>query len=153
MENLEMIDGLRKRTNCTYAEAKNALERTNYDMVEAIILIERESKKESRNTYSYENRNSSYENTGDYKSFDIDGREVMDKAKKCTGKIIKKGKRNRIAISKDGKTILNVSLLTLGIVTVLTSGIAAVVLGGSIFFGYRVSVSGEDFERNERRTY
>ncbi len=41
---LEMIDELRSRVNVTYEEAKDALERTEGDVVKSIILLERQKK-------------------------------------------------------------------------------------------------------------
>ena len=39
----EKVEKLRERANVSYEEAKNALERSNGDMLDAMILLERES--------------------------------------------------------------------------------------------------------------
>jgi len=41
---LEQIDLLMQRAHVTYAEAKEALERTNGDVLEALLFLEREAK-------------------------------------------------------------------------------------------------------------
>jgi len=38
---LELIDEMRKRTNCSYQEAKELLEKHNGDIIEAIIEFEK----------------------------------------------------------------------------------------------------------------
>lgn len=40
--NFELIDEFRRRTNASYDEAKHYLERTNGDLLEAVIAYERE---------------------------------------------------------------------------------------------------------------
>ena len=39
--NLELIDELRKRANVSYEDARDALEKCNGDMVEALIYLEK----------------------------------------------------------------------------------------------------------------
>ena len=41
---LEMIDAVRERTGADYAEAKEALEKTDGSVVDAIVLLEKKSK-------------------------------------------------------------------------------------------------------------
>lgn len=45
---LEQIDLIMKRTHVTYTEAKDALERSNGDVVEALALLEKEGKANRR---------------------------------------------------------------------------------------------------------
>jgi hypothetical protein len=42
--NLDQIEALRERANVSYEEAKAALEACNYDIVEALIYLERQNK-------------------------------------------------------------------------------------------------------------
>ena len=41
---LEQIDFLRERANVSYREAKEALEETGGDIVEALVMLERQNK-------------------------------------------------------------------------------------------------------------
>lgn len=45
---LEQIDLLRKRANVSYQDAKEALEKSNNDIVEALIYLEKENKVKSK---------------------------------------------------------------------------------------------------------
>lgn len=54
---LEQIDLLMRRTNVTYAEAKNALEQCNGDVVEALLYLERLENSYSKNLKPYSNNN------------------------------------------------------------------------------------------------
>lgn len=52
--NIEQIDLLRKRANVSYEEAKEALEKNNYDLVEALVYLEQKNKTKSfKNTSSF----------------------------------------------------------------------------------------------------
>lgn len=74
MITLEMIDELRKRMNCTYEEARNALERTNGDIIDAILLIE----KGDKSTYETDER----EERRDPFNFNFDFGAIQDKTEK-----------------------------------------------------------------------
>jgi UBA/TS-N domain. len=49
---LEKIDIIRERTNVSYAEAKKALEIADGNVVDALIYIEEDQKKEEENSYT-----------------------------------------------------------------------------------------------------
>ena len=85
--NLEKIELVKDRTGCTYAEAKEALEKADGSVVDAIIDIEAKLNKE----------------------FDaVDGGSLKDSPIFAKMKeIVDKGNVSRILISKDGKTIVN----------------------------------------------
>ena len=44
MDNLEKVEKLREKTGVSYEEAKAALEATNYDVLDAIIYLEKNGK-------------------------------------------------------------------------------------------------------------
>jgi len=101
MENnkLQKIDDILKRTNATYAEAKQALEDANDDVLEAVILIE--------NRKNFKNTQSSAKQKGD---------QMMDQIKSFIGK----GNATKITIKKNGETIINIPV-TAGLIGALIS--------------------------------
>lgn len=44
MEHIEMVERLHEKANISYTDAKDALERSGWDMLEALVLLEREGK-------------------------------------------------------------------------------------------------------------
>jgi Transcription factor homologous to NACalpha-BTF3 len=82
---LERIDIVRERTKASYAEAKDALEKNNGNVVDAIIYIEK-------------NQKNVFDNISGA------GNEFVEKIKG----IVKKGNVNRIRIKKDGKVLLDI---------------------------------------------
>lgn len=82
---LEKIDIVRERTKVTYAEAKEALEKSDGNVVDAIIYLEGKQK----NVFD---------------SVSDAGNDFVDAIKK----IVKKGNVNRIRIKKDDKVLLDI---------------------------------------------
>ncbi|MBF8981991.1 DUF4342 domain-containing protein [Lutibacter sp. B2] len=95
---LEKIDLVRDRTGVSYKEAKQALENTNGDIIEAIIYIE-------------EKKNSTWSS-----SVSEAGNEVLEKIKD----VIKKGNVTKIILKKDEDIIMNIPV-TAGAVGALIS--------------------------------
>ena len=48
MEHIEMVEKLMEKANVSYAEAKQALENNNWDMLDALIELERQGKVHGR---------------------------------------------------------------------------------------------------------
>ena len=44
MTNFEMVETLREKANVTYEEARDALEAANWDLLDAMLLLEKEGK-------------------------------------------------------------------------------------------------------------
>lgn len=101
---LEQIDILRKRANVNYKEAKEALEKFDGDMVEALAYLEEEEKIRPEKSIS----NSSFYK--DTKSF------------------FSKLNNINFVVSKDGKTVLNISSLFALIIGVFTFPISLAII-------------------------
>ena len=105
---LEQVDKVKERTGVSYAEAKNALELTNGNVLEAIIFIEEKTKEENKNDESSESSNDTFNKT-----------ETISELKVWLKDLINKGNISRIKVSKDGNTIVDVPV---------NAGIAAAVI-------------------------
>lgn len=82
---LEKIDIVRERAKVSYTEAKDVLEKTNGNVVEALIYIEK-------------NQKNIFNNISDVSSDFVEA--IKD--------IVKKGNVNRIKIKKDNKVVLDI---------------------------------------------
>ncbi len=85
MEKLEKVDIVRERTGTTYEKAKEALENNEWDVVEAIIELEKQKKVES-------------------KIFNVKGKDVINKVKE----LIKQGNVAKIVVKKDGQKVVSI---------------------------------------------
>lgn len=134
---LEMIDEIIERTNCSYKEAKEALLKTDGDVLEAVILLESSGKIK--------------EKAKDKISSVTD--ELYEKIKN----ILDKGDVNRITIEKNEKIVMDIPV-TAGVVgaiffapAVITSVVAALATGHSVKI---IKESGEiiDFKEYSDKT-
>lgn len=98
---LEKIDLLRKRANVNYKEAKEALEKNEGNIVEALAYLEEENKLKPEKEY-------------------LDSSSFMQKVKN----IYRKANKIRLAITKDDSTLLNIPLPLALVVAVLVMPLA-----------------------------
>ena len=114
---LEKIELVKDRTGVTYKEAKEALEKTEGNVVEAIILIE-----------------DNVDDQGSTRKIGAKGEALIDKIKET----IKRGNVARIIVKKDGETFLNMPLNA----GVLGAVVApwGVVLGVVAAFGFKCQI-------------
>ncbi|WP_461205594.1 DUF4342 domain-containing protein [Clostridium sp. DL1XJH146] len=95
---LEKIDVVRERTGVTYRVAKEALEKTNGDVVEALIFIEDESKTVKNEVF-----------------------QGFEEFKEWIKNVVDKGNVTRVRVKKEDKTILNIPVnagVAVGVLTI-----------------------------------
>jgi hypothetical protein len=103
VENLEKIDIIRERMNVSYEEAKKALEARNWDVVEALILLEQEER-------------------GPREEIFVRGNELVEKIKE----LAHKGNVTRIRVKQDEKILVEIPV-TAGVVGVLLAPQLAII--------------------------
>lgn len=126
--NLESIDLLRERANVSYEEAREALERCNGDLVEALIYLEktqkiRAEKKECKGTF-------------------------WTKVKK----IIKKGNETKFIVKKNGENILKIPMTITVILAIAATPFFFLGLLIAILTNHKIRIekeTGEDLEINK----
>lgn len=121
--NLESIDTIRERTGASYKEAKEALERHNGDVLEALIELE-----ENKNTWS-----SNLSNKGE---------EIIESLRE----ILRKGNVTKIVVKKDGDTIVNLPVTAGAIGVILALPLTALGLTAAVISKCSIEITREDGE-------
>ena len=103
MENLEKIDLVRNRMSVTYEDAKNALETANWDVVEAIILLEKEETSRKEEIF-------------------VLGNELVEKIKE----VVRKGNVTKIKVRQDDHVLIEIPV-TAGVVGALLAPQLAII--------------------------
>lgn len=122
---IEIIDEMRKRTNCSYQEAKELLEKHQGDMIEAIIDFERKQGPKDKQKHSHHD---------------------SDHARKAKS-LFQKGFKTRFIIEKDGSTILNTSIniLILGLLLTMPVIVLDLIFFAVIYLmGYKIRIRKEE---------
>lgn len=143
MDHLEMVEKLREKANVSYEEASAALEKCNWDLLDALLMLEGEGRL---------NRDSEAPEKKEYTT------RVQPKAEKKANhggfamlmkgiaQVIRRLNAVQLLIKKNGEVRLELPMsvvLLLIIISIWAVGIAAVV---AMFFGYRFAVKGLSFD-------
>ncbi len=145
MTNFEMVEMLREKANISYEEAKAALEQANWDLLDAMVLLEKEGKvmgNEAGGSYSTK---SEEKKEPEQKHR---GPEGMRSALKWLGEkaawLLRIGNTNHLVFSRGGKEVFSLPV-TVCVVLLLCGFwfvLAALVIG--LFCGVRYSFRGPD---------
>jgi len=123
--NLELIDELRKRANVSYEDARDALEKCNGDIIEALIYLEKQKKIKTENCSGF-----------------------FEKIKR----IITKGNNTNFIVKKKDKIILSLPVTILVIITILAPYISILGVLLALVTGHRIKFqgkNGDDMKVNE----
>ncbi|MDU2200908.1 MAG: DUF4342 domain-containing protein [Terrisporobacter othiniensis] len=127
---IEAIDQVMERVpGATYAEVREALIKSDGDVIDAIILLQENStEKENKNKKNFE---------------EVFGKD-SDKIKEEITELLRKSNVIRIVIEKNGKIIMNIPI-TVGVVGVVFAPILTLIgLSASVLAKYRIKIENED---------
>ena len=154
MENFEKVEKIREKTGVSYEDAKRVLEENNYDMLDAIIALERQGKVSEPKTGSYTaGASKDMENV---QKFELAQRQYEDDCKKngfkegCSkvvnffGNLFKKSLEINFCVNKDGKSVAGIPLLVLIILLLAFFWITLPLIVIGLFFGFTYNFTGVD---------
>jgi len=121
---LELIEKLKEKVNISYSDAKEALEKCNGDLVDALIYVEKENKIKAA---APEEKKSS----GFWKT-------IKKWVKRCND--------TRLVISKEDDTVLNISMTIFIILAIIATPFVFVALLLLLFTGHKFRVKTADFD-------
>ena len=150
MERNEMIEILIKKANVSREEAQEVLEKCNFDLLDAIIYLERSGKVENNETTTIievkeeekeKKEDSKEENKKHDEKFGGIG-EVIGRIFKFVGKFVKKGNNHFFEVRKENEKPIRISL-TISILLLIFLSVPSIVLVIiGLFCGYKYSISG-----------
>lgn len=148
MEMLEKVERLREKADVTYEEAKAALEQTDGDLLDAMVLLERQGKvkKPAQSTFSTE-----YEEQTEYIKV-RDKVEEQEKSAPSFGRTIGRLFRGLIRfirqttflVTKEEDVVFSMPTIVFALLLLFFWEILAPVMVIALFFGIRYSFEGEE---------
>lgn len=138
MENYEKVEKLRERANVSYEEAKEALENNNWDILDAMISLEKSGKTKGTGQAAY-----STQGTPKYEGVMEGGvepecKQTFSDACRRFGRfcvrVIKKGCTNYFYITKEGKEILAIPVIVLILAFIIAFWLVLILLVIGLFF-------------------
>jgi len=152
MENYEKVEKIREKTGVSYEEAKKVLEEKNYDMLEAIIELERQGRINEPKSGTYTAGAS--DDMKHVQQFELAQKQYEDDCRKnnlkeCAKKIanmfraiFKKSLEINFCVNKDGKSVAEVPVLVLVLLLIAFFWITLPLIIIGLFFGFTYSFTG-----------
>ncbi|MBE5783549.1 MAG: DUF4342 domain-containing protein [Clostridiales bacterium] len=147
MEHYEMVEKLRQKANVSYEEAKAALEKTDWDILDALVLLESEGKvkgEEGAKEYSTQAK----PNAKTRVRVEVEEgafKEGLRKFWKFLCRMFRKGNANSFVVKdKKGEEKISMPITVLVLLLIMCWPISLVVLIVALFMNYRYSFRGPD---------
>ena len=148
MDNFEKVEKLRERAAVSYEEAKEALEASNWDILDAMVLLEKQGKTDGPRKSSY---STDYDQQEEYtpvtKTVYDEKREKGRAARSIKGlfkDFIRICKENSFCVTRKGKEILRVPVSVLILLLIFFWKLVLPVLLVGLFLGFQYSFDGKD---------
>lgn len=140
MDKLEKVEKLREKTGVSYEDAKNALEACDYDLLDAIIYLEKLDKVKAPEVESFTTGAEQQTYTNDCNKVTFG--QMMDKFFKWCGKVLKKSVDSTFIVERRGQTMINVPVLVLVIALILAFWVVLPLLVVGLFCECRYHFEG-----------
>jgi len=155
MVTLEQVEKLRQYADISYEEAKAALEKTNGDILEAIIILEKENRIKkaeggyyiSRNNHQETDEGCVHERDSNEKTKNFNKSSFVEhlrKFAKWCGKIINKGNKNSFVVMKGEENVIAIPVTVLALFLIFAFWVTVPLVVIGLFFGFRYKFVGPD---------
>ena len=158
MEHMEMVEKLREKANITIEEAKQVLEKNNWDMLDALIELERQGKITDGVKVSTEHQEeAAYETvsptvTGQAFEGDANGtsgeKKNRGKIKRTLKQIFRMSIDNSFVIKKEEEVLVRVPVIVPIVCAIASFWITAIVLFVGLIFGLKYSFEGKELGKD-----
>ena len=141
MDHYEMVENLRTKANVTYEEAKAALEASDWDMLDALVLLENEGKV-NQTTPEFTTKEKTDETRRAASKSDVKG--SLSKLGAWIRKMIALGNKNQFVISRKGNEMVSIPITVTALLMILVWPFSLIVLCAGFFLGTRYAFRGPD---------
>lgn len=143
MTHMEMVEKLRKSANVTFEEARDALEKANWDLLDAMIELERQGK--IKPGARYDTGSEEKETRTVY----INRESGWDRFCKSFKEVCRKLCKNDLQATRSGTQILRLPIIVAILLLCVAFYVLLPLMLVSLFFGWRYSFCGPDFTNSK----
>lgn len=143
MDHYEMVEKLRQKANVSYEEAKAALEASDWDILDALVLLESEGKVKKEGSaaeYTTQEKPVEEKRRNDQNDF----RQGMHKLGRLLRTVFQKGNANSFVISRRNEELISMPVTVLVLLLICCWPISLIVLVAGLFMGLRYTFRGPD---------
>lgn len=150
-EKIERVERLKEKTNLTYEEAKDALEANDWDLLEAVIYLERigmiSAPKQSSYTTEEEKTKQFEQASREYEKKAGEGvGDAFGRLLKACGRLIRLGCENTFCVKRNDEEVMSLPILVLIILVCAFFWVTVPLLAVGLFLKCQYSFKGELFE-------
>lgn len=149
MDHMEMVDRLREKTGLGYEEARNALENANWDMLEALVALEKQGKVNGNAHYSTRGATQA---PADGQKKQPEGESFSDMMKRFgrwIKRLFQRSVENQLCmLSHSGQQVLSIPVLLFAVLLILAFWVVLPLMIISLFFGCRYLFRGPDLGKD-----
>lgn len=141
MTNLEMVEALREKASVSYEEARDALEAANWDLLDAILMLEKEGRvHESSARYSTRQEAEEEAEAKPRSSHNL--RSAMRLLGNTLRRLIRIGNENALVVSRHGEEMFSLPVTVCVLLLFCSVWTVLIVMAVSLFFGVRYHFRG-----------
>ena len=145
MDHFEKVEKLRERANVSYEEAKQALENSNWDILDAMIYLEQSGKvrgpEQSSYTTQAEKVKIDFDDDKECKSSFSDN---LRRFGHWCQKVLEKGNNNSFCVERDDNEIFRIPITLLVVFLLFAFWVVVPLLVVGLFFNMRYHFAGPD---------
>ena len=152
MEEFQIVEKLKNKTNISYEEAKEALEKSNWDILDAIVFLEEKKKIEAPSVSVYFTNNSNIseeKNHGDEKIEESNIRRSSNGIFEFICDVIDKCNNTFLVIKKREKLILKLSMTAIILLILFSFGTFLILYIVALFFEIDFSIVSRDIKTDK----
>ena len=149
MDKLEKVEKLRERANVSYEEARSALEENGWDLLDAMVALEKSGKTDAPGQEQY---STSYDQQKEYISVKTTVEEQQKEQQPRFGKTLGEAmhnlfricRENTFCVTRHGELMIRIPLFAAVIILLFTWKFSVPVMLVALLFSFRYSIEGKD---------
>ena len=141
MTNEQKVELLKEKAGISCEEAKEALEQANWDLLDAVLLLEKADKARMEGG-AYSTQSEKEEDVAQPKQKHAGGRDAVRWLGQAIRKLVRIGNANQFIITRNDKELLALPVTAFAILLICLFWAAAVILIVGLFCGLRYSFRG-----------
>ena len=140
MDYFELVEKLRERANVSYEDAKRALEASNWDLLDAMVLLENEGRIQSEENPAFTTRR---EPRPQHVYTDDSARGILRRLVDVLVSLINRASKIDVVVSRYGKTVMTLPLIAVILLVLFAPWMTIPIMLIALFFGFRYAFRGE----------
>ena len=141
MTNLEMVELLREKAGITYEEAKEVLEQSNWDPLEAVLLLEKQGKTPPGGD-GYSTKDVREEPREPQKNGHLGAKKAARRLGQIIHRLVRMGNANHFVITRREQELLSLPVTAFAVILLFTFWFSLFALAIGLFCGLHYSFRG-----------